>query len=180
MNNESKSHKQLTRRNMLKKATVATSAASIIAIMPKSWKKPVLDSVILPAHAQTSAALNPAIATAAAANGGACSPGQIDFRVTGTVSSGNGTDLQGVALTIEYTNGEGMGPMPPLTTISYSTNVQAGNTFDSGLLSAVSTFWNSPTGDIVVRFTDQATYGTSSITISYNCFGPGPGMPETF
>jgi len=43
------------RRDALKKILTGTTAAGIVAVAPEKWTKPVIDSVTLPAHAQTSA-----------------------------------------------------------------------------------------------------------------------------
>lgn len=55
------SKKSLSRRNLLKKTTAATG---VVAVAQTDWAKPIVNSVILPAHAQTSAQTIAEIATA--------------------------------------------------------------------------------------------------------------------
>ena len=41
------------RRRLIKKLAIGGGVATTASSMPTKWVKPVLDSVILPAHAQT-------------------------------------------------------------------------------------------------------------------------------
>lgn len=54
----------VSRRNLLK--SIAAGSGAIVAgkTLPESWSKPVVDSVMLPAHAQTSVCSGPYTATA--------------------------------------------------------------------------------------------------------------------
>jgi len=42
------------RRNLLKKLAVGTGTVATLGILPEKWTKPVIDKIIVPAHAQTS------------------------------------------------------------------------------------------------------------------------------
>lgn len=55
--------KSISRRSLLKKST---AAAGVVAVAQTDWAKPVINSIILPAHAQTSAQTIAEIATATA------------------------------------------------------------------------------------------------------------------
>jgi hypothetical protein len=76
---DKKSHE--SRRKLLK--SIAAGSGAIVAgkSLPEEWKKPVVDSIMLPAHAQTSPAPSPAPET--------CSTINVTFSFTTTVI-GNG------------------------------------------------------------------------------------------
>ncbi|MCP3850972.1 MAG: hypothetical protein GY694_12150 [Gammaproteobacteria bacterium] len=42
-----------TRRKLIKTAVIGTGVLSSAGAIPRKWSKPVIDSVILPSHAQT-------------------------------------------------------------------------------------------------------------------------------
>ena len=46
--------KEQGRRNLLKGGVVVGGAAVAAALTPKKWTRPLVDAVIVPAHAQTS------------------------------------------------------------------------------------------------------------------------------
>ena len=64
-NKINKETRKQARRKVLKIAATGGAAASIIAI-PKQWTKPVIDTVLLPAHAATTEATTQAATTTAA------------------------------------------------------------------------------------------------------------------
>ncbi len=166
---------QKDRRSALRKAVIVGGAA---LALPHSWKTPVIRSVILPAHATTSGVIYTVVSASGSgpnsSAGAVCSFDGIGFSVVGTVAASNGADLAGVSLTIEYSNEtdiKAKGP-GPVATDSFTTLVQPGNTYDSGDLVAIAgnpPGWDNPLGNILVRFTDQATYGTSFATTTTEC-----------
>jgi len=50
------SNKELSRRRLLKKLAAGSGALGAVSALPEKWRKPVVDSVILPAHAATTTA----------------------------------------------------------------------------------------------------------------------------
>lgn len=54
-NDQNKNAAQEARRTLLKKAAASSGVVATAAALPNTWVKPVLNSVITPAHAQTSA-----------------------------------------------------------------------------------------------------------------------------
>lgn len=155
-----------TKRNLTKALGVA-GASSVV------WKKPVIDTVTLPAHAATSEGgfvVDSAVGSQSGSEAAAvCNSEGLGFSVSGTVSAANGQDLAGVSLTIEFT---GQRLFEPLT-VFFTTNVMPGNIYNSGNLIAVPPFqdpWEPAAGMVLVRFTDQSTYGTSSAVTTTTCF----------
>lgn len=51
LENTSPSH---SRRAVLKKIVAGTGIAATVAALPEKWTQPVVDKVLVPAHAQTS------------------------------------------------------------------------------------------------------------------------------
>lgn len=152
------------RRKLLK-------ALSIASVPAATWTPPLVKSVVLPAHAQTSLDQAPegfSINCAVEDTDGACRAGEIEFRVFGTVSGG---DLTGAILTITYSNEpeEGQG----IRFFSTTTVVQPGNTFDETVQASppAGNLWGDPTGLVAVRFQDVSTFGFVECTRSHTC-GP--------
>jgi len=75
------------RRKLLK--SIAAGSGAIIAgkSLPESWSKPVVDSVMLPAHAQTSPSpCTPCLVAALYGEGSGCSGITVDVAIDGTVT----------------------------------------------------------------------------------------------
>lgn len=165
------------KRRSLAKALAASSSAVVVGKgLPDGWITPVVENVVLPAHAQTSFPYQ--IVCTVEDTNGPCDPviGN-EFRVFGSVSGG---DLQGVVLVIEYRNGTEEGDTTSDSectgqgTFTTTTVVQAGNTFDETVLATppVQTpplVWCDPIGTVRVRFQDQATYGSAECSDTHNC-----------
>ena len=102
-----------TKRNLTKALGVA-GASSVV------WKKPVIDTVTLPAHAATSGGgfvVDSAVGSQSGSEAAAvCNSEGLGFSVSGTVSAANGQDLAGVSLTIEFT---GQRLFEPLNCVFY-------------------------------------------------------------
>ena len=79
-----------SRRKLLK--SIAAGSGVIVAgkSLPESWSKPVVDSVMLPAHAQTSPAPPAPLA---------CSPGSLT--VVSDEPSGNAIDIDAIAIVFD-------------------------------------------------------------------------------
>ena len=165
-----------SRRKLLK--SIAAGSGAIVAgkSLPESWSRPIVDSVMLPAHAQTSP--TPPAATYefvcsefVVRTGVTCGPDEISYGVSGEVAASDGSSLEGVSLTVYYING--LNPTPPNNaTTTETVLVAAGNTFSSGVIRATppSGFdWENPDGVVAIGFTDRATYGDSSCTTRYSC-----------
>ncbi|MGA8262513.1 MAG: hypothetical protein WB783_20065 [Arenicellales bacterium] len=153
------------RRNLAK--TLAASGGVVVLgkTVPQSWFTPVVEDIVLPAHAQTS--LPYTISCTVEDTTGVCDPSGIEFRVFGTVSGG---DLEGVVLVIEY--GNQIGPDCTNQELFYdtTTQVQAGNVFDATVVAIPpSQGWCDPEGHVRVRFQDQSAYGTGECHGVHNC-----------
>jgi hypothetical protein len=156
------------------KSLVASGGAIILGkSIPQSWISPVVDAVVLPVHAQTSPLFD--ISCNVEDTDGDCDPDGIEFRVFGSVSGG---DLEGVVLEIEYSNqsGEESGeecdnPNPSTSSVTTTTVVQAGNTFDETVtaLPPSGDEWCDEFGEVCVRFQDQSTFGTAECCEIHNC-----------
>jgi len=75
------------RRKLLK--SIAAGSGAVIAgkSLPESWSKPVVDSVMLPAHAQTSPSpCTPCLVAALYGEGSGCSGITVDVAIDGTVT----------------------------------------------------------------------------------------------
>jgi hypothetical protein len=160
------------RRKLLK--SIAAGSGAVIAgkNLPENWMRPVVDSVVLPAHAQATGPTYEIVCSAfVVSNGSQCAPEAISFFVSGEVSASDGSSLTGVSLTVSYTN-EMISPPPPDATITQTVLVGAGNTFSSGEITATppaGEFWHDPVGTVAIRFTDTATYGTSTCNTEFSC-----------
>lgn len=144
---------QSARRTVLK---------GLVGVVPIAWSKPVVEVLTLPAHAQMSGPITCTVVDTA----GPCGPTEgNEFRVFGTVSDGN---LTGVILKIEYTNQLSGGGT---ATVSTTTAVQAGNTFDVtfNALPPSGKSWDDPVGAVTVKFQDQATYGFAECSGTHDC-----------
>jgi len=139
------------------------------------WRKPVVTSVVLPAHAETSGyAINCTVED----TDGPCDTddsGAVEFRVFGTVAGG---ELAGAVLEIEYRNelaavGTDPGPFAAFTT---TTVVQPDNTFDETVLALPPTgeFWHEPEAEVTVRFQDEEAYGAAACVAAHDCSDTGP------
>ena len=53
------------RRRAVHKIVVGTTVVTGASLLPTSWKKPVIDTIVVPAHAQMSATTTPAATTTA-------------------------------------------------------------------------------------------------------------------
>jgi len=160
-----------TRRNLAKSLIASGGSVALGKSLPKGWITPIVENVVLPAHAQTSFLYN--ITCTVEDTDGPCGPtiGN-EFRVFGSVSGGN---LQGVVLKIEYINELNSGDCTN-TGFAYetTTQVQAGNVFDETVL-PVPPFdeWCDPEGIVRVRFQDQATYGGAECSGTHDCLEVG-------
>lgn len=146
---------QETRRRALKGLAIT---------VPAAWTAPIVNSVILPAHAQMSP-ISATIDCTVEDVEGFCQPSAIEFRVFGTVG---GDDLEGAVLEIEYTNDLIGGGTDTHTT---TTLVQSDNSFDETVVATPPSGegWGGPAGDVTVRFLDQATFGDAECMGTHNC-----------
>ena len=178
-----------SRRKLLKSIAAGSGAVVVGKSLPETWSKPVINSVVLPAHAETTDDTGslPAgtiiCSSLTVRDGSQCQSGQISFYVSGEVSASDGSSLTGASLTVTYANGERSGPgpgptttpmpttSPPDVTVTFTVLVGANNTFASGELVATPPNgggWSDPEATISVRFTDPA-YGTSTCSTLYSC-----------
>jgi len=166
-----------TRRKALK--VMAAGSGAIIAgkSMPESWSKPVIDTVLLPTHAATTddtgslPAGTVICASMDVAAGARCEGGSISFSVSGSVSASDGSSLEGVELTVAYTNEAESGGSPESKTVMFSVLIAAGNVFSSPELTATPPAgysWFDPEATVEVSFADSA-YGASSCSTVYRC-----------
>ena len=179
-----------TRRKALKSIVIGSGVVVAGKSMPESWSKPVIDAVLLPAHAQTTTAedagslgtdtpvepVKPTYtidcASLDVAPGKFCGLKEVVFSVSGSVSASDGSSLEGVELTVAYTNqaAQVTGAPGGDQTIAFSVVVDSGNVFATTELNAspAPSVWVDTTGTIVVSFTDPV-YGPSSCTQAYTC-----------
>lgn len=164
------------RRRVL--AALGGSGAAFGAALAAGWHKPVVRTVVLPAHAQTSP---PVIQCTVVDTDGPCdttSTGAIEFRVFGTVS---GDDVEGAALEIEYRNElQETGIEPgPFRTYTATATVQPDGSFDRTVsaLPPTGEFWHEPEAEVTVRFQDQATFGPAECVDTHDCTLIGPFPP---
>lgn len=184
-----------SRRKLLKSLAAGSGAVVAGKGIPESWSKPVINSVMLPAHAATTDDTGSlptgtvVCSSLVVTSGSRCSPGQISFYVSGAVSASDGSSLEGVSLTVSYINGERSGPGAtttpaptttpgPEVTVTFTVLVGAGNTYSSGELIAVPPGgggWSDPASTVSVMFTDPA-YGTSTCSTEFICDERGEPM----
>lgn len=140
---------QKTRRRALKGLAIT---------VPAAWTAPIVNSVILPVHAQMSPIS--AIDCTVEDTDGACGPPAIEFRVFGTVAGG---DLEGAVLEIEFTDGT--------FTDTNTTTVQSDNSFDETVVATPPSDegWAAPPHQVTVRFQDQASFGDAECTGTFDC-----------
>jgi len=80
------------RRKLLKSLAAGSGAVIAGKSLPESWTKPVVDSVLLPAHAQTSQFIYDLTLEAdPCSGGGQAAITSLDFNVTGITPLSNGT-----------------------------------------------------------------------------------------
>ena len=158
------------RRALLKKVVGVASVGAIGSALPNAWVKPVINSVILPAHAQTSIATFSLTVTSTNFATDQCGSGGETAQIDGTVLASDARDLSGVMLNIRYTDNPPDGDFTDIPVV-----VQAGNVFNfSGLVVPSVGMWNFFPYRIVATFTDQTTYGSASATAEGNCANNAP------
>lgn len=157
-----------SRRRLLKTIAAAGGAITAAKALPENWTKPVVDSVLLPVHAQATGVTYSIECSVENLAEPICGPSGIGFIVSGSVSASDGSSLVGVSLNVAYTNELGGGGTH---TAEIQTGVQAGNVFGVGFNASppAGEGWDDAAGTIVVTFVDQATYGTASCTEEYDC-----------
>lgn len=127
--------------------------------VPATWTAPIINSVILPAHAQMSP-ISATIDCTVEDTEGSCIGSAIEFRVFGTVAGG---DLEGAVLEIEFTDGT--------FTDTDTTTVQSDNSFDETVVATPPSdeFWAEPPHQVTVRFQDQASFGDAECAGTFDC-----------
>ncbi len=159
------------RRKLLKQMAIGSGAITGFYLLPKKWTTPIIDSIIIPAHAQTS---NPEVTfdincTAGVPSEGAqCSTIAQSFILDGSVSASDGRDMTGVPLNVAYRGAIQAGGFG-VDTFTISTD--PGNTFSlTGVAEPpAGQLWATPNNSITVVFTDQAAFGTATCSQTGSC-----------
>jgi hypothetical protein len=162
-----------SRRKLLK--SIAAGSGAIVAgkSLPESWSRPVVDSVMLPAHAQTSLLQYSEeildVDPCDGATSGTAQTTSIDFDVTGITPASSGTLIATISgdigdptetytVSIEGTSLGQVGPGP-----SDGSTISETFTIDLSVLQAAAV-----DGTITITFTPDATGGENPI----NCGPP--------
>lgn len=146
------------KRNTLKKVA---SVSAVVALAPSSWTKPIVSSVIFPAHAQTSTNDTPTFTQSIYETGitvtDASNAAQNILDLNSVTSDSNGDPLSFtiVSFTTPFDNGE----------ITLFENVFQIN---SGILQAVDLFTGDPDLDGDISITVQVSDGVSSSVATVN------------
>ena len=153
-----------SRRKLLKSIAAGSGVAVASKSIPESWSRPVVNSVMLPAHASATGTFQITAQLTNTASDQCGSFGET-FRIDGTVQANNGVDLTGVLLNLHYTDNPPDGDF-----VNFEVAIQSGNTYSFTTV-AVATVgqWDAPPYQVVVTFLDQATYGNASVTVTGFC-----------
>ncbi len=178
------------RRRILKALATGTGAVATVKLAPEKWTKPVVDSVLLPAHAQTTvvpttaapttaaptttaAPLTYAINCASSNDGLTCQiggNGELIVELNGNIT-GTGPDLTGAVLNVDFTAivnpqiGSG-----GTETVSDQMVVDSSGAF-SGSFAITPTLGATfiPPVNIDITFDDPATFGSDTCTLTWTC-----------
>lgn len=150
---------------------IGGGAITGLHLLPEKWTRPIIDTIIIPAHAQTSepeVAFGLSCTVGDPPEGATCDRTDQYFNVSGSVSATDSRDMSGVQLDIEF---EGEIAPSVMGTDNFTVSVEPGNTFTLTDLAQPPSGqqWSTPNGTITVSFTDQTTYGTASCTQPTTC-----------
>lgn len=163
---ENNPEKTIGRRQLLKAIAAAGGAVTAASVVPGQWAKPVIEAGMLPAHAQSSFNLTAVITNAGIGiTGEGTSADELEVTITVTPAQA------GISITDQFTVGNFLEVGPQTTDGSgqaiftyFLCDVFAQNVAGQGVTSGPFT--------IKYTFTDQATYGSASDTVS-GTFDPG-------
>lgn len=153
------------RRKAVKTIVGGVAAVAAYNVLPSKWGTPIIEQVFLPAHAATSGVnATFSLTVDATTDANQCASSGIFVSIAGTVSASDGRSLAGVSITIEYSDS--------VYSWTKTAIVQTGNTYTiSGLFTPDdNSFWNQPQYEVTAVFTDQVTYGNTSVTDSGSCY----------